>query len=77
MERDALLDAYTDSDFRLGGTNAKGFTIGGSYGVANNVWVTVRWLSANGIDEPIVATLPNVPPRFGVDTLQIDLNARF
>lgn len=77
VERDALLDAYTDSDFRLGGTNAKGFTVGGSYGVANNVWVTVRWLSANGIDAPIVASLPNVPPRFGVDTLQIDLNARF
>lgn len=77
VERDAVLDAFTDSDLRLGGTNAKGFTLGANYGVANNVWVTVRWLSANGIDAPIVATLPNIPPRFGVDTLQFDLNARF
>jgi hypothetical protein len=77
VERDAVLDAFTDSDFRLGGTNAKGFTLGGSYGVANNVWVTMRWLSANGIDAPIVANLPNVPPKFNVDMLQVDLNARF
>jgi len=77
VERDAVLDAFTDSDFRLGGTNAKGFTVGANYGVASNVWVTVRWLSANGIDAPIVASQAFVPPRFGVDTLQVDLNARF
>ncbi|MBC7781723.1 MAG: putative porin [Proteobacteria bacterium] len=77
VERDAVVDAFTDSDFRLGGTNAKGFTLGGSYGFANNLWLTVRWLSANGIDAPIVASLPNVPPKFGADVLQVDLNARF
>ena len=32
LERDAVLDAFTDSDFHLGGTNAKGWVLGGAYG---------------------------------------------
>lgn len=67
VQRDAVLDAFTDSDFNLGGTNAKGYFLGGSYGLDRNTWLTARWLSANSIDG-----LP-----FGVDTLQVDLNAKF
>ena len=67
LERDAVLDAFADSDFRLGGTNSKGFFIGGQYGLDRNAWVTARWLSADQIDgDP-----------FGVDVLQVDFNARF
>jgi len=40
IERDAVLDAFTDSDFRLGGTNSKGWVIGGNYGLAKNIWFT-------------------------------------
>ena len=36
LERDAVLDAFTDSDFRLGGTDAKGYVIGASYGLGKN-----------------------------------------
>ena len=43
---------FTDSDFRLGGTNAKGWVIGGNYGLAKNIWFTGRWLSANEITGP-------------------------
>lgn len=67
LERDAVLDAFADSDFRLGGTNSKGFFIGGSYGVDRNTWLTAKWLSADAIDG-----LP-----FAVDVLQVDFNAKF
>jgi polyhydroxyalkanoate synthesis regulator phasin len=67
LERDAVLDAFADSDFRLGGTNSKGFFIGGQYGIDRNTWLTARWLSADQID--------GAP--FGVDVLQVDFNARF
>jgi hypothetical protein len=64
---DAVLDAFSDSDFHLGGTNAKGWILKGEYGLYRNVWLTTRWLSSDEIKGP----------QFGVDTLQVDLNARF
>ncbi len=67
LESDAVLDALTDSDFHLGGTNAKGFIVGGSYGLDDNVWTTVRWISTDQISGAPLA----------IDTLQIDLNTRF
>lgn len=67
LERDAVLDAFTDSDFRLGGTDAKGYYLGGSYALDRNVWLSAKWMSADAIDG-----LP-----FGVDVLQVDFNARF
>lgn len=67
LERDAVLDAYTDSDFHLGGTDAKGWFIGAEYGLMNDTWLSARWLSADEID--------GAP--MGVDVLQVDVNARF
>jgi hypothetical protein len=67
LERDAVVDAFTDSDFHLGGTDAKGWILGGSYGLARNTWLRARWLSANEIDGPPLA----------IDVLQLDLNAKF
>ncbi|WP_240342404.1 putative porin [Methylococcus sp. EFPC2] len=67
LERDAVLDAYTDSDFHLGGTNAKGWVVGGSYGLAQNTWLNARWMTADQIDGP----------DYGIDVLMVDLNARF
>jgi hypothetical protein len=68
LERDAVIDAYTDSDFHyFGGTNARGYMAIGDYGLANRVWLRLRYLSANEIDGPL----------FGVDTLQIDVNSKF
>ncbi len=67
IERDSVLDAYTDSDFHLGGTNAKGWIMGGNYGLMNGVWLTGRWLSADVI----------TGPPFGIDLLQVDVNTRF
>ena len=67
LESDAVIDAFTDPDFGLGGTNLKGYTVGGSLGLADNVWATVRWMSANNIG--------GAP--YAVDVIQLDLNARF
>lgn len=67
IERDAVLDAFTDSDFRLGGTNSKGYFLGAMYALESNAWLSAKWLSANEIDGLA----------FGVDVLQVDLNAKF
>jgi hypothetical protein len=67
LQSDAVIDAFTDPDFGLGGTNLKGYIIGGNLGLSNNVWATLRWMSANNIG--------GAP--FAVDTLQLDLNAKF
>jgi hypothetical protein len=68
LKGDAVMDEYTDSDFHyFGGTNAKGYYVVVDYGLSNRLWTRLRYLSANEIDGP----------RFGVDTLQIDLSTRF
>lgn len=67
LESDAMVDAFVDSDFGLGGTNLKGYFVGATLGLGENVWLGARWLSANNI-----AGLP-----YAVDIFQIDLNARF
>lgn len=67
VESDAVPDAFTDSDFHLGGTNARGFIVGGSLGLARNTWLGVRWLSANEVT--------GAP--YSVDAVQIDLNTQF
>lgn len=67
VERDAVLDAFTDSDLRGGGTDVKGYTLGGSVGLGRNTALTFRWLSADSISGPPLA----------LDTLQLDLLLRF
>jgi hypothetical protein len=67
VERDAVLDAFTDTDFHLGGTDAKGYFVGGRYGLVRGAYIGMRWLSASSIDGPPLA----------IDVLQLDLNAAF
>lgn len=67
LEADAVLDGFTDSNFRLGGTDAKGFFVGGQYGLGKNAWLSSRYVSADEI-----SGLP-----FSVDTFFLDFNGRF
>ncbi|MEM5788060.1 MAG: putative porin, partial [Syntrophobacteraceae bacterium] len=67
LEADAVVDAFTDSDFHLGGTNAKGWVFGAELGLMKNVWLTAKWLTADEIDGPPLA----------IDVLQMDINAKF
>lgn len=67
LATDAVMDAFTDSDFHLGGTNARGYYVGGGIGFTRNAWVSLRWFSAlQASGEPMA-----------IDVLQLDLNARF
>ena len=74
LERDAVLDAFTDSDFNLGGTNTKGFFVGGFYGLDRNVALRLRYLSADAIT-PFRVGSSDLP--LSIDVLQADLNVRF
>jgi hypothetical protein len=67
VERDAVLDAFTDSDLRLGGTDAKGYTLGGSYGLGRDTAATLRLMSADSISGAPLS----------IDVLQLDLAVRF
>ena len=70
---DAVVDAFTDSDFGGGGTNLKGYILGLQYAVDRNAVVGLRWLSADSIDS---FTL-NAAHKFSLDVLQADVNVRF
>ncbi len=67
LERDAVVDIYTDSDFRGGGTDVKGFILKGSYAFYDNTWASLKLISADEID--------GAP--YGRDTIQLDLIATF
>jgi hypothetical protein len=65
--RDAVLDAFNDQDFHLGGTDAKGFIAGFDLTVTPRVWTRLRYISTDAIDGPPLS----------VDVWQLDVNARF
>jgi hypothetical protein len=67
LERDAVLDAFTDSDFHLGGTDAEGWILSAKYGLQKNSWLTFRAISSDTIDGVAM----------DVDTIQLDWNAKF
>lgn len=67
VESDAVVDAFTDSDFGGGGTNMKGFTLGANYALSPSVRVGARWMSADQIAGPTLKS----------DIIQVDLHAKF
>ncbi len=67
VEPDAVLDAFTDSDFHLGGTNANGWILKTDFGLTKNLWLSLGYSTS---DEIIGSPL-------AIDVLQIDLNASF
>ncbi|WP_026145637.1 putative porin, partial [Pseudomonas asplenii] len=67
IQPDALPDGFNDSSYHLGGTNAKGYFIGGNYSLDKNIVASARWLSAEEVyGDP-----------FQVDVFQLELNTRF
>ena len=70
---DAVVDAFTDSDFGGGGTNLKGYVLGLQYGIDRNATLGLRWISADSIDSFSL----NPAHRFSQDVLQADVNVRF
>jgi hypothetical protein len=78
IQRDAVLDAFTDSDFHFGGTDAKGFIVGGRYSIEPNTAIGLRWLSSKQIDGVALAgadAITGLP--LSVDMAQLDLTSTF
>jgi hypothetical protein len=67
VESDAVVDAFTDSDFGDGGTNVQGFTLGGTMALSPAVRMGLRWMSSDEVSGPA----------FSTDILMLDLNAKF
>lgn len=67
IEPDALPDGFNDSNFHLGGTNAKGYTLGASYAFDRNVWLTGRWMAAKEVRGAPLS----------IDVFQLEVNAGF
>lgn len=74
---DALIDGFTDSDFGLGGTNLKGFVLGGSYGLYRDTAVGLRWYSARNIQGMTYDPAVIAGQRYEVNTVMVDMNVRF
>jgi hypothetical protein len=67
LQRDAVLDAFNDSDFHLGGTDAAGYTLKADYGLGKFLYASVRYMSASAIDDAPL----------GIDVIYLDVNGRF
>lgn len=67
LESDAVVDAFTDSDFGLGGTNLRGFIVGGNLYLFDRVWTSARYLSADEV----------TGPPFKSDIFMVDVSTRF
>ena len=67
LQRDAVVDAFADQDFHLGGTDAKGYVLRGDWWFFDRTWLTLRYFSANAIDNPPL----------GIDMIFVDVNASF
>jgi hypothetical protein len=67
VENDAVVGAFTDSDFRNGGTDGKGLELGMSYGLADKIDLAVSYfLNQKGIEEEV-----------DFKRLQVDLAVKF
>lgn len=68
LERDAVPDAFTSPDYRLGGTDNQATFFGVNWGLTHATSLTLRYISARSIDSG---------PKLGVDTWFLDFNGRF
>jgi len=87
VQRDAWIDGFTDTTWHLGGTNYKGWSLGGSIGLDRNFWLSGRWTSTRNLDDGVrflavpgdasslSGNLSSAPLR--IEVFQLDLNARF
>jgi hypothetical protein len=87
FERDSWVDAFTDTTWNGGGTNYRGYSIGGAYTVGRRTTLGLRYTSTSNLDDgqrflsnpadPTSSTgnLSSAPLK--VDILQVELNAKF
>jgi hypothetical protein len=87
FERDAWIDAFTDTTWHLGGTNYKGFQVGGSYAIDKRAVLALRWTSTRNLDDgrrflaipgdptSLSGNLSSAPLK--IDVIQVDATVRF
>jgi hypothetical protein len=69
IEKDAVVGIFTDSDFRGGGTDARGHEIGGGYQIANNMKFSATYfINTIGLKKKETTDF---------DRLQLDLQLKF
>ena len=83
FERDAWIDAFTDTTWHLGGTNYKGWQIVGQYAIDNRAVLGLRLTSSRNLDDgqrtvnlkgETESGFSNAPLK--IDVLQFDLSTR-
>jgi hypothetical protein len=67
LESDSTLDSINDADFHEGGTNAKGYILTGSLGVARDTYLSLRYFDAQVVSGP----------QYTEHTFQLDLLSTF
>lgn len=67
VESDAVVDGFNDSDFGLGGTNLKGYTLYGAVALSPRIALGLRWMSSDEI----------AGPPLKIDILQVDFSGKF
>ncbi len=87
FDRDAWVDALTDTTWNLGGTSYKGYSLGGSYAFDRRSTIGLRWTSTRNLDDgrrflsnpndptSVTGNLSSAPLK--VDVIQIEVNSRF
>lgn len=76
LQRDAVVDAYTDSDFHLGGTDARGYAIRGEWWFRDRTSVSLRHISTRSIeDAPPQLDAGDLP--LDIAVTQLDISAQF
>lgn len=67
IESDAVVDAFNDSDFGIGGTNQKGYVLWGTIATSARTSLTLRWMSASEVAGPPLKS----------DIFMIDFSGKF
>jgi len=87
FDRDAWLDAFTDTTWNLGGTNYRGFSLGGSYTFDRRASLGLRWTTTRNLDDnvrtlsnpsqptSVIGDMSSAPLK--IDVIQLDLNTKF
>jgi len=87
FDRDAWVDALTDTTWNLGGTSYKGYSLGGSYAFDRHATIGMRWTSTRNLDDgrrylavptdptSVTGNVSSAPLK--VDVIQLEVNAKF
>ncbi len=87
FERDAWIDALTNQNWHLGGTNYEGYSIGATYAFDRRATLGMRFTSTKNLDDGVrFLAIPGDPTSISgnlssaplkIDLLQVEVNVRF